>query len=200
MPTRFNWEKVHAQLERTNRAIEGGEAVLPDAAKLILRDRAKSLARPLERGEVASEMLDLLVFCVADVRYAVETGDVVEVTPLRDLTPVPCTPPFVRGVVNHRGRILAVLDLGKLLELPEQAIGQDSFIIAVEAGGLSLGILTDMVVGTVQCAATDISPPPAALPAARRIYLKGVTAEMVAVLDPDALARDPRLTVNEEID
>jgi purine-binding chemotaxis protein CheW len=147
----------------------------------------------------ASEMLDLLVFSLSDARYAVKTGDVAEVTPLRELTPVPCTPPFVRGVVNHRGRILAVLDLGKFFELAGQSIRQDSFIIAVEARGLSFGILADLVVGTVQCAATELSPAPAALPAARRIFLKGVTAEMVAVLDLEALARDPHLIVNEEI-
>jgi purine-binding chemotaxis protein CheW len=199
MPKGLNWEEAHARLERTSRAIEGGEAVSPGDATRILRKRAQALARPLVQAEAASEMLDLLVFSLTDARYAVEMGGVAEVTPLRELTPVPCTPPFVRGVMNHRGRILAVLDLGKLFELPGQAIKQDSFIVAVEAGGLSFGILTDMVVGTVQYAASDLSPPPAALPAARRIFLKGVTAEMVAVLDLEALARDPRLIVNEEI-
>ncbi len=153
----------------------------------------------LLQAEAASEMLDLLVFSLADARYAVETGGVADVTPLRELTPVPCTPPFVRGVVNHRGRILAVLDLGKFFELPGQVIRPDSFIIAVEAGGLSFGILADMVVGTVQCAESDLSPPPTGLPAARRIFVKGVTAEMVAVLDLEALAQDPRMIVNEGI-
>ena len=200
MPTRLDWEKAHARLEQKSRAIEGGQRVLPAEARRILREKAQALARPLAQAEAASEMLDLLVFSIADARYAVETAEVAEVTPLRELTPVPCTPPFVRGVVNHRGRILAVLDLGRLFELPGQAIRQDSFIVVVEAGGLSFGILTDMVVGTVQCAGSDLSIPPAALSAARRIFLKGVTAEMVAVLDLEALARDPRLIVNEEID
>jgi purine-binding chemotaxis protein CheW len=140
-------------------------------------------------------MLDLLVFCLAGAQYAVEIGGVAEVMPLREFTPVPCTPPFVRGVVNHRGRILAVLDLGKLFQLAGQLNRQDSVFIAVEAGGHSFGILADMVVGTVQCAASDLSPPPA-LPASR-LFLKGVTVEMVAVLDLEALARDPRLIVNE---
>jgi purine-binding chemotaxis protein CheW len=179
--------------------IEGGQRVLPADAKRILRERAQALARPLAQTEAASERLDLLVFSLTDARYAVETGGLAEVTPLRELTPVPCAPPFVRGVVNHRGRILAVLDLGRFFELTGQAIKPDSVIVTVEAGGLSFGILTDMVVGTVQCAASDLSPPPAELPAARRIFLKGVTAEMVAVLDLEALARDPRLIVNEEI-
>jgi purine-binding chemotaxis protein CheW len=199
MPLGLNWEEVHARLERTSRAIEGREGVSPDDAKRILRERAQGLARPLAQEETASEILDLLVFSLTDIRYAVETGEVVDVTPLRELTPVPCTPPFVRGVVNHRGRILEVLDLGKFFELPGHTIRQDSFVIAVEAGGLSFGILADTVVGTVQCAASDISPPPAALAAARRIFLKGVTADMVTVLNLETLARDPRLIVNEGI-
>ena len=200
MPTRLDWEEVHARLERTSPAIEGGQRVLPADARRILREKAQALARPLAQSEAASEMLDLLVFSIADARYAVETAEVAEVTPLREVTVVPCTPAFVRGVVNHRGRILAVLDLGELFELSGQAIRQDSFIVLVEAGGLSFGILSDMVVGTVQCPGSVLSTPPAALSAARRIFLKGVTAEMVAVLDLEALARDPRLIVNEEID
>ena len=161
-------EQADTRPERTSRAIEEGQKVLPGDARRILRERAQVLARPLAQAEAASERLDLLVFSLADSRYAVETGGVAEVTPLRDLTPVPCTPPFVRGVVNHRGRILAVLDLGKLFDLPVQAITRNSFIVAVEAGNRAFGILTDTVVGTVQCAASDLSPPPAALPAARR--------------------------------
>jgi len=199
MPRELSGEEVDGRLAKSSRAIKRGEGVLPDAARRILRDRAQALARPLAQAEVASEMMDMLVFSLAGARYAVETGGVVEVMPLREFTPVPCTPPFVRGVVNHRGRILAVLDLGKLFELPGQPIRQDSVFIAIATQGLSFGILADMVVGTVQCGASDLSPSPATLSAAPRIFVKGVTPEMVVVLDLEALARDPRLTVNEEI-
>jgi purine-binding chemotaxis protein CheW len=198
MSTSLNWEEVHARLDRTRRALEASEASSEECTR-ILRTRATSLARPLPQPRAAAETLELLVFALAEGRYGVEARYVSAVTSLPELTPVPCAPAFVRGVVNHRGRILAVLDLRKLFELPKQEIREDSSIVAVEAWGMSFGILADKVVGTVQCAASDLVPPPAALPAARRLFLKGVTAEMVSVLDLEAMARDPRLVVNEEI-
>jgi len=83
------------------------------AAAQILRDRAQVLARPPEQAAAADTLFELLEFRLAQERYAVETRYVREVYPLKDLTPLPCTPPFVLGVVNVRGHILPVLDLKK---------------------------------------------------------------------------------------
>lgn len=85
-------------------------AALSDSAQ-ILRDRAHLLARPPEQAATADTQLEVLEFRLAQERYAVETRHVREVCPLKDLTPLPCTPPFVLGVVNVRGCILPVLDL-----------------------------------------------------------------------------------------
>jgi len=61
----------------------------------ILRARARALARPRERTPVAEASLELLEFRLAQECYALETRYVREVYPLKDLTPLPCTPPFV---------------------------------------------------------------------------------------------------------
>src|SRR5882757_6351764 len=97
----------------------------------ILRARAQVLARPPSSAPVPSTMLELLEFRVASERYALETRHVQGVYPLRELTPLPCTPPFVLGIVNVRGRILPVLDLKKFFELPEQGLTDLHRIILV---------------------------------------------------------------------
>lgn len=53
--------------------------------------------------------------------YAFEIADVVEVTPLADLTPLPGSSPRVAGVTTWRGRTIPVIDLAALLKPEEEA-------------------------------------------------------------------------------
>ncbi|MBI2494179.1 MAG: chemotaxis protein CheW, partial [Candidatus Rokubacteria bacterium] len=85
-----------------------------DETARILQDRARALAKPLEEPSAPGETLDLLLFGLAGERYGIDAAHVLEVVQLPELVPVPCTPPVVLGVVNHRGRVLTVLDLRRL--------------------------------------------------------------------------------------
>src|SRR4029453_9458434 len=58
--------------------------------------------------------------------YAVPSSAVREVYPLKGLSPLPCTPPFVLGVINARGHILPVIDLTSLLGLAKQQVSEQS--------------------------------------------------------------------------
>src|SRR6059036_3053577 len=111
----------------------------PNNAKQILRARAQALARTPERGQVAGTLLELLEFRLAQERYALENRYVVEVCPLKELTPLPCTPPFVLGIVNVRGRIMPVFDLKKFFDLPEKGLTDLHRIILVRGNDLELG-------------------------------------------------------------
>ncbi|MBI4637215.1 MAG: purine-binding chemotaxis protein CheW [Candidatus Rokubacteria bacterium] len=172
---------------------------MTEAAKRILRERAQALAKPLEEAVAPTATMELLVISLAGERYGIETARIVEVVPLRDLTPVPCTPPFVLGVVNHRGRILPVLDLRRLFELAGQGATEGCRVVAVDAGGLTFGLFAEAVAGTLRVASHDIAPPPVTLARDRQALIEGVTRGMVAVLDLEALARDPRIVVNDEV-
>jgi purine-binding chemotaxis protein CheW len=194
-----NWQAAYSRLEQTRRTLEAGGNPLHEEVERILRDRAQALAKPLAEVRTPAEELDLLVFSLADERYGIEMSHVLEVIPLRDLTPVPCTPPVILGVVNHRGRILPVLDIRRLLELSGQGVTEGGRIVAVEAGGMTFGIFADAMAGTIRVAAHEIAHPPVALTGGRQVFIQGVTGEMVAVLDLEALARDGRITVNEEV-
>lgn len=45
-----------------------------------------------------------------------------EIYPLKEFTPIPCTPPFVLGIINVRGQILSVIDIKKFFDLPEKGL------------------------------------------------------------------------------
>lgn len=165
----------------------------------ILKKRAEALARPLQERRTLVEPLELLVFSLAGERYAVDTEHVHDVVPLRDVTPLPCTPSFVLGIVNHRGRILPVLDVRKLLDLPGQGISEGARLVAAEAGGMRFGIFADSVSGTACVERHDVAPRSVPTGDDRQTWLRGVTGDMVSVLDLDALVRASRIVVNEEV-
>lgn len=195
----FDWQEAYARLEQIRRSLEVGGEVPPAEARRILQERAQALARPLVEARSATDMLDLVVFSLAGERYGIATTHVLEVIPLRDLTPMPCTPPFVVGVLNHRGTLLPILALSRLLALPVHEVTEGSSVVAVAAGGMVFGILAEAVVGTIRIEAAEVAPLPVTRTDDRTPWLQGVTTGMVAVLDPVALAHDPRLVVNEEV-
>ncbi len=166
----------------------------------ILRARAQALARPPSPVPAPSTMLELLEFRLASERYALETRHVQDVHPLRELTPLPCTPPFVLGIVNIRGRILPVLDLKKFFELPEQGLTDLHRIILVRGNDLELGLLADVIVGVRRVAADSLQPPLPTLIGIRADYLKGIGEERLVVLDLDRILSDPKIIVHEEVE
>lgn len=174
--------------------------MIDDAATAtrILRERARLLARAPE--QVSDSLLEVLEFRLGDERYGVETPLVGEVYPLRDLTPLPCTPPFVRGIVNLRGHILPVLDLKRLFDLPEEALGGQHCIIVVRGGGLEFGLLADVIVGVRSIPMASLQASLPTLTGIRDEYLKGVTAERLLVLDLASIVADPKIVIHQEID
>jgi len=197
----FNWQEAHARLEQTGKALQAGGDLQQEEAARILRERASALAAPPEGVAAAKEMLQLLVFTLSGERFGIETAHVLEVTSLRELIPVPCTPTFVIGVTHYRGRILTVLDLQQLLNLPGKVkdMEEGKSVIPVEVGGMTFGIVADTVVGTLSVPAQKMALPSAALSGLSLALARGITDELITILDLDALARTPEILVNDEV-
>jgi purine-binding chemotaxis protein CheW len=118
---------------------------------------------------------------------------------LRDLTPVPCTPAFVAGVMNLRGRILATIDLRRFFDLPARGLTELNRVIVLGGGEGELGLLADSVDGVRSVRAADLQGGLATLTGVRERFLKGIAGEMLAVLDGDRLLADPGLKVDEQV-
>ncbi|HEY0801441.1 MAG TPA: chemotaxis protein CheW [Steroidobacteraceae bacterium] len=169
-------------------------------AERILRARAQALAQPPDRAPAKGSMLDLLEFRLASERYAVETRHVQEVHPLRDLTPLPCTPPFVLGIVNVRCRILPVIDMKKFFDLPDRGVTDLHRIILVRGNDIELGLLADVIVGVRSVASDSLQPSLPTLTGIRADYLKGIAELHLVVLDLERILSDPKIIVHDEVD
>jgi purine-binding chemotaxis protein CheW len=173
----------------------------PDALRTreILTARARALARPYRRPPAADQAIEIVDFRLAQESFGIEQTFVREVQPLRELTPLPCTPPFIRGIINVRGEILPVLDMKIFFELPGAGIADLHMVIIVHAGDVELGILADVVTGTRSVPLNTLQPCPPTLAGARMKYLKGVTNEGMVILDVARILSDADITVNEEV-
>ena len=165
----------------------------------ILKNRAAALAREFEPPRTAEDYLELVVFGLASETYAIEGSFVTEIRPLKELTPLPCTPPFVLGVINQRGQILSILDLKKFFDLPTIGLPDLNKVIALRMNDMEFGILADVVVGMRDVLIEEIHPPPPTLKGIQAQYLKGVTQNGMIVLDGTKILSDRKIVVHEEV-
>lgn len=194
----IDWEAIHRRLAVAADTISGGFDHGPEETRRILRVRARAAARPPVKPDDA-ERLEVLAFSLAGETYGVETCHVREVCQLKDLTAVPCTPPFVAGVMNLRGQIIAIIELREFFQLPARGLTDLNRVIVLRGGDNELGLLADSIDGVRPVAASDLQEGLPTLTGVRQRFLKGITGRMLAVLDGDRLLGDAGLKVNEQV-
>ncbi|MHB1291121.1 MAG: chemotaxis protein CheW [Sulfuricella sp.] len=195
----IDWREVEQRLEAARVAIERIWEPTAEDTQRVLEERARALAREPARVESADEWIEVVEFILAHERYAVESEYVREVYPLEELTPLPCTPVFVLGIVNLRGEILPVIDIKKFFDLPEKGLTDLNKVIVLELEDMAFGIVADAISGVRRIPRAGIQPSLPTLTGIREDYLLGVTAERVVILDAEKLLTDEKLIVQEQV-
>ena len=180
---------------------------MADEAQRTLEERARSLAHPPAEEEVEGETLRLVAFSLKEERYGVEITLVHEIQPLdsRTWSRVPCTPGFIVGAVNIRGRIYSVMDIGRFLGLPSRPLSETAHVLLVRGGdreveeGMELSILADDLPQVVNVPLAEVQPPSATISNQAQKYVRGVTADMLIILDLERLLSEPGIRVHEEV-
>jgi purine-binding chemotaxis protein CheW len=197
MSTAADWSEIRQRLDNARTALERTLAPIPELVARTLKARAEALAREPAKAE-AADTVEAVVFRLAHETYAVEARYVREVSRLENLTPLPCTPAFVLGVVNLRGQIVSVIDMRKFFALPEKGLSDLNRVIVLRSEEMAFGLLADAIVGVGRIARADIQPSLPTLTGIREKYLQGVTREGVVVLDAARLLADERIVVREQ--
>lgn len=193
-----NWDDVHRRLEAFQKALEKGWTLNKEEKRGILKTRAMALALEFEKEE-PGERIEIVEFLLSSERYGLELRNVREVWPLKDLTPIPCTPPFVLGVINVRGQILSIIDLKKLLDLPEKGLGDLNKVLILKSDTMEFGILADDIIGVRSVPLRELKQSVPTLTGLGQEYLKGVSKERLIVLDAGRILLDKRIVVEEEV-
>jgi len=151
--------------------------------------------------KAVKEVSTYLTFGLGDETFAFEVDNVREVLDLSDITKVPRTPDFMRGVINLRGAVVPVVDMRVKFGLPVQDDTVDTCIIVAEVeldGDLTvIGALADSVREVFQIDEAEIEPPPSIGMQLNTEFIKGMGKqgeEFIIILEVNRIFSSEELT------
>ncbi len=163
-----------------------------------LKARARVLARkPSEQEQPSGDVLAVTEFLLALERYALEFRFIREICPLKELTPLPCTPPFVLGIMNLRGQILSVIDFRQYVGLPVKGITEQNRVVILKSGDMEFGILADAILGMRTLPRREIRQQPFQTGILAHLIM-GIAPDGCIVLDGEKILADRKIVVEEE--
>ena len=101
-----------------------------------------------------------LTFLVGDVGYGIEISYVVEIISVQEITLVPHTHAYVKGIINLRGTVVPVIDMGMRFGQGEVIYTEKTCIIVLSMDDMSVGILVDGVQDVSNIGDENIQEPP----------------------------------------
>jgi len=143
----------------------------------------------------------MVVFRIAEEIFTADIGVVREVIKLENVTPVPGSPDTVAGIVNIRGRIVPLLELGELLRIGKHT-AKEAFVLLVDTPDNGVvGMVVDEVVEIRHFEVEEIKPAPKVLTTkVSPDFIAGVILPKNAKGDEDVmLLIDLYATVNKSI-
>jgi len=139
---------------------------------------------------VESSLL-IVTFAIGEARFGIDAGRVQEVVQQRAIARVHHAPRFVAGVMNLRGRVITVIDLGEKLELGPASRSEDTRILIIEWKQEFVGLLVDNVEEVVSVERESISKQPGNVHGIQSTLIAGVFQDvrtrLAALLDVDAI-------------
>lgn len=101
-----------------------------------------------------------LTFQLKNEQYGVAIGSVREINQYGEVTPVPRTPEFVKGVMNLRGKIIPVVNLRIKFGMELHDVTRDTCIIVIDTEIGQVGMIVDAVKEVMDFTDAQIEPPP----------------------------------------
>ena len=142
-----------------------------------------------------------LAFHLGSEEFGIQVLKVREIIGVQDITAVPRTPPYLKGVINLRGKVIPVVDLRMKFDLAEMEYTQRTCIIVVqirgENGQMMMGIVVDGVSEVLSFVASDIEDTPDFGQGVHTPYIFGMAkgkGKVKILLDIDQVLTSQELT------
>jgi purine-binding chemotaxis protein CheW len=146
--------------------------------------------------ELAAQTVLLATFYVRDALCGLDAARVQEVIRVDSITAVRHAPDEVAGVMNLRGKIVTLLDLGIILGLGKSVISGESRVFIIEDRNEFLGILVDRVGEVIEVERAQGDSLPVNIPPAQARFFQGVSrvdGRVIALLNPHEVLNEGRL-------
>ena len=198
---RENADAPHGAGSRWRRTRFGHTLTVSESpGPLSLRAGAKAVVPP-SRGKSnmsSAAPVQLLVFALGSERFAVRAPLVAEVVRAVAVAALPDAPPVVEGAINHRGRIVAVVDVRRRLGLASPPLDPSQHFIVADAGPRRVALRVDSAMDLVAVTEDAIESAARATPGAR--YTEGIARLADGLIVIHDLERFLSLDEGREVD
>lgn len=140
-------------------------------------------------GEATGTM-QLVSFRLAQEEYGVEITKVQEIILMGEITRVPQTPPYIKGLINLRSTVIPIVDLRLRFGLSHDETTDETRIMVVNVATKTIGIIVDAVSEVLRISQVQIAPPPPTVAGLGREYLTGLVKldnRLLILLDIDKI-------------
>lgn len=148
-----------------------------------------------------------LTFRLGEEDYGLEILKVQEIIGMQEITSIPRTPKFLKGVINLRGKVIPVVDLRLKFGMAEAEVSRKTCIIVVqlgqESGNVIMGIVVDEVSEVLEISGGEIEPAPSFGARLDNNFILGMAKIEKAVkilLDLEKILSQDELAVVNEIE
>ena len=147
-----------------------------------------------------------LTFTLSYEEYGIPINKVKEIIGMMEITHVPKTPKFIKGVINLRGKIIPIMDLRLKFEMEEKQYTERTCIIVVDIAfeGIKkqMGLAVDAVSEVVNIQTSEIESPPEYGTQSKAGFLTGmgkVKGKVILLLDIETILDNEELAILKEI-
>lgn len=163
-----------------------------------IRNRKEDLRE--EMTEIEEEHQEFATFMIGEAIYGVDILKVRDIIGITDITPVPKSPHFVKGVINLRGNIVPVVDLRLKFRMKEREYNGTTVIIVVEVKGRVIGMIVDSVSDVIDIKVESIHESPHYSANIREDFINSVGKKddkLIIILDVDKILNTSELENGE---
>ena len=149
----------------------------------------------LEYNKAGNKSVELATFYVGEALCGIDILKVQEINKLLEMTSVPQSPEYVMGILNLRGQIITVIDLGKKLGLCSTRLDGESRNIIVNSENEYTGLLVDRISDVAIADWDKVEPPPANIGGVQGKYFEGVfktDKTLIGILNVDGVLKEER--------
>ena len=143
--------------------------------------------------EIHSDTVELATFYVGEALCGMDILKVQEINKLIEMTRVPQAPEYVLGILNLRGEIVTIIDLGKKLSLKSTEMSDKTRNIIVNSNGEHIGLMVEKISDVVQAEWEKVEAPPANIGGVQGKYFTGVLKtedRLIGILDVEKVLEE----------
>ncbi|MHB0959686.1 MAG: chemotaxis protein CheW [Pirellulaceae bacterium] len=137
--------------------------------------------------------MQLVSFKLGDETFGIAITKIREIILVGEITRVPETPSYVKGLINLRSTVIPVIDLRARFSLADAELTSESRIMVLHVGSRTIGIVVDSVNEVLRVTQPEISPAPPTVTSSGNEYMTGLVRlkdDLLILLDVDRLLGD----------